>query len=277
MQEEKEEHQEELEESGTIGEEDPSLVEDQAETEEAEPDEEEAGESESAEEIEEESVIEEAPPRRHGCLRGCVTPILAILVIILIAVMIVQSRRDTLREILLVRIVSNIQNQVLPVLPEDTDEEAMRAKFEEVKAAVKENRIDEEALTEAIEEYYQDSKQKGLLKSFDKYFGKYIQYDKLPSNLNIPQLLAGLLSAGDKESVGDFTWRTMFVGGMHFQDLYNYDIERVKRCSVHYATPDGRIIPFCAYNGGPFYREEVEKKFSVPISEWRGRKVVEDW
>jgi uncharacterized radical SAM superfamily Fe-S cluster-containing enzyme len=54
-------------------------------------------------------------------------------------------------------------------------------------------------------------------------------------------------------------------------DLYNYDIERVKRCAIHYATPDGKIIPFCAYNTGPVYREEVEKKFSIPLDEWRKR------
>jgi uncharacterized radical SAM superfamily Fe-S cluster-containing enzyme len=29
---------------------------------------------------------------------------------------------------------------------------------------------------------------------------------------------------------GTFTYRTLLVAGMHFQDAYNYDIERVKRC-----------------------------------------------
>jgi len=47
---------------------------------------------------------------------------------------------------------------------------------------------------------------------------------------------------------------------MHFQDPYNFDLERVKRCGIHYATPDGRIIPFCSYNN--IYRREIEKKFS---------------
>ncbi len=61
----------------------------------------------------------------------------------------------------------------------------------------------------------------------------------------------------------------MYVGAMHFQDSYNYDIERVKRCNIHYTTPDMKIIPFCAYNSGPVYRTEVEKKFSVPFAEWR--------
>jgi uncharacterized radical SAM superfamily Fe-S cluster-containing enzyme len=46
---------------------------------------------------------------------------------------------------------------------------------------------------------------------------------------------------------------------------------QVKRCAIHYTTPDGRIIPFCAYNGGPTYRTEIEKKFSVPLAEWRKR------
>jgi hypothetical protein len=40
-------------------------------------------------------------------------------------------------------------------------------------------------------------------------------------------------------------------------------------------VPDGRIIPFCAYNGGPTYREQVEKKFSVPIEEWRRTRGTE--
>jgi uncharacterized radical SAM superfamily Fe-S cluster-containing enzyme len=66
---------------------------------------------------------------------------------------------------------------------------------------------------------------------------------------------------------------------MHFQDSYNYDIERVKRCCIHYVVPDGRIIPFCAYNSGPTYRTQIESKFSTPVKEWLarnpGRSVVE--
>jgi len=113
------------------------------------------------------------------------------------------------------------------------------------------------------------SKKKSVQKSFEKYFGKYIYEDKLPKGLNITELLENVFSEHSKESLGEFTWKTMMVGGMHFQDSYNYDIERVKRCVIHYATPDGRIIPFCAYNGGPTYRNEIEKKYSVPLDEWR--------
>lgn len=113
---------------------------------------------------------------------------------------------------------------------------------------------------------------KSMVKNFKKYFGDYLKEEKLPGGLTIGEIFKDILSEGNKDSVGKFAWRTLFVGGMHFQDDYNYDIERVKRCVIHYATPDGRIIPFCAYNGGPTYREEVEKKFSIPLDEWRDRQ-----
>src|SRR2546429_4513046 len=84
------------------------------------------------------------------------------------------------------------------------------------------------------------------------------------------KILNRMFTKGDKAGAAEFSWSTMYVGGMHFQDNYNYDIERVKRCVIHYATPDGKVIPFCAYNTGPNFREEIEKKFAVPIEEWRG-------
>jgi uncharacterized radical SAM superfamily Fe-S cluster-containing enzyme len=41
--------------------------------------------------------------------------------------------------------------------------------------------------------------------------------------------------------------------------------ERVKRCLIHYAAPNGRVYPFCTYNSGPSYREKIERRFSVPF------------
>jgi uncharacterized radical SAM superfamily Fe-S cluster-containing enzyme len=107
---------------------------------------------------------------------------------------------------------------------------------------------------------------------------KYIHKEKAPKGLDLIKFLKMMETVfGDstKEGLAQFSWRMMFIGGMHFQDAYNYDIERVKRCVIHYAVPDGRIIPFCAYNGGPTYREEVEKKFSVPLEDWRRTKGAE--
>jgi uncharacterized radical SAM superfamily Fe-S cluster-containing enzyme len=64
------------------------------------------------------------------------------------------------------------------------------------------------------------------------------------------------------EALREFHWNALFIGTMHFMDKYNYDIERVQRCCIHYATPDGKLIPFCTYNSGPVYREQVWKKFA---------------
>ena len=69
---------------------------------------------------------------------------------------------------------------------------------------------------------------------------------------------------GDSEQQG-FTYRTLMLAGMHFMDHYNYDVERVKRCVIHYAAPDGLVYPFCAYNSGPTFREKIEKRFSIPM------------
>ncbi|MCE7698702.1 MAG: radical SAM protein, partial [Methanobacterium paludis] len=50
-----------------------------------------------------------------------------------------------------------------------------------------------------------------------------------------------------------------------FMDPWNFDQDRVRRCVIHYAVPDGRIIPFCSMN--TIYRNEIEKKFAVPFNE----------
>src|SRR5207245_2300955 len=103
---------------------------------------------------------------------------------------------------------------------------------------------------------------------------RHFKPEEAPEGMGLAKMLKILnrmFTKGDKAGAAEFSWSTMYVGGMHFQDNYNYDIERVKRCVIHYATPDGKVIPFCAYNTGPNFREEIEKKFAVPIEEWRGR------
>ncbi len=48
------------------------------------------------------------------------------------------------------------------------------------------------------------------------------------------------------------------VRGVHFQDAYNFDLDRIQRCTLHYALPDGRLIPSCLYNTVPYYRRAAE-------------------
>nr|WP_279593577.1 radical SAM (seleno)protein TrsS [Pseudodesulfovibrio sp. S3-i] len=41
---------------------------------------------------------------------------------------------------------------------------------------------------------------------------------------------------------------TLAVSAMAFQDCWTLDLERLKGCCIHIVSPDGRLIPFCAYN-----------------------------
>jgi hypothetical protein len=73
-------------------------------------------------------------------------------------------------------------------------------------------------------------------------------------------LISGVVKEGSYESLGNLMHRVIMIGAMHFMDGYNFDLERVERCGIHYAVPDGRIIPFCTMN--TLHREKIEKQFS---------------
>ncbi|MCD6461164.1 MAG: radical SAM protein [Thermoplasmata archaeon] len=166
-------------------------------------------------------------------------------------------------------LVINDDNEIVPIT-RYVDVEGMMKKMKEL--AAKANTTLGQFALKFYGKFKSDKKKReAAVKQFNKHFGEFIHYDRIPDWFNLQEIMTDIVGTGRKEAVGDFTWRTMFVGGMHFQDAYNYDIERVKRCAIHYATPDDRIIPFCAYNGGPTYRTEVEKKFSMTIEEWRER------
>ncbi len=79
---------------------------------------------------------------------------------------------------------------------------------------------------------------------------------------NFLPVLKAILSEGSFEAAARFHTlpNILFIGAMHFQDPYNFDVERVMRCVIHYVLPGGKVLPFCAYNN--FYREEYERKYS---------------
>ncbi len=105
-------------------------------------------------------------------------------------------------------------------------------------------------------------------------FKKYFDAKKAPPGMDVKMFMHTLKGLTDKSSgrgkAGESTYRTLMAAAMHFQDRYNYDVERVKRCVIHYSTPEG-LFPFCAYNSGPVHRERVEKKHSISMEEWKTR------
>ena len=103
---------------------------------------------------------------------------------------------------------------------------------------------------------------------------KYFDKSKAPKGMDFTKFLQTLdgffdKDAGRGEKDGTYTNKTLLVAGMHFMDNYNYELERVRRCVIHYATPAGRIIPFCAYNGGHVFRKDIEDQFSVPLDQYK--------
>ena len=79
--------------------------------------------------------------------------------------------------------------------------------------------------------------------------------------------LLPVLKSGSYESLGDLQRKTILLSSMHFMDPYNFDLERVQSCCIHYAVPDGRIIPFCTMNS--IHRPEIERRLGVPLSQWQ--------
>ncbi len=75
-------------------------------------------------------------------------------------------------------------------------------------------------------------------------------------------LIGSVLSKGDYGSLGEFMRKVVLIGCMHFMDPYNFDLQRVQRCCIHYAFPDGKLIPFCTMNS--IHRSRLERSYSRP-------------
>jgi hypothetical protein len=102
-----------------------------------------------------------------------------------------------------------------------------------------------------------------LMKKFDKTFGatKGAQHGKYGR-------VEGDRTEADIEKRRSDRWNFLFVAGMWFQDLFNYDFRRTERCIIPYATQEGEIS-FCAYNTGIGWRNIVEKMhMTATLTKW---------
>jgi uncharacterized radical SAM superfamily Fe-S cluster-containing enzyme len=107
-----------------------------------------------------------------------------------------------------------------------------------------------------------------LLRKFDKTFGatgqSYGRVDASRTRADIDRRRAD-------------RWNFLFIAGMWFQDLFNYDFRRTEQCIIPYATQEGEIS-FCAYNTGIGWRSIVEKMhMTATLTKWyeeRGRHEI---
>jgi uncharacterized radical SAM superfamily Fe-S cluster-containing enzyme len=69
------------------------------------------------------------------------------------------------------------------------------------------------------------------------------------------------------EAVANLTDRAFMIVIQDFQDPYTLNVKQLMKCCVEEITPDGRLIPFCAYNSVG-YREQVREAMSgVPVAD----------
>ncbi len=108
-----------------------------------------------------------------------------------------------------------------------------------------------------------EMKLKDLVRKFDKQTGG--------------SLSAGKVDYGVGHERKKDRWHIMFVAGMWFQDLFNYDFRRTEMCIIPYGTQQGEIS-FCAYNTGVGWRQIVENLHkNASVGEWyraKGRHEV---
>jgi len=129
--------------------------------------------------------------------------------------------------------------------------------------------IDVEDLCEKIDEYAdiilegKFAAKKRVLASATKRLPRMVHKSKSPENLDISRILLNVFTKRSYDALGDFSKDAMLISCMHFMDPFNFDEDRVKKCVIHYATPDGRIIPFCTMNS--MYRQDVEQEFAKPL------------
>jgi hypothetical protein len=98
-----------------------------------------------------------------------------------------------------------------------------------------------------------------LMRRFDKAFGATGRdYGKVAEGRTMADI--------EKRRSDRFNY--MFIAGMWFQDLFNYDFRRTERCIIPYATQEGEIS-FCAYNTGIGWRNIIEKMhMTATLTKW---------
>ncbi|MHA2397860.1 MAG: radical SAM protein [Promethearchaeota archaeon] len=103
------------------------------------------------------------------------------------------------------------------------------------------------------------------------YFAGAARYIKSPEKILTSKTYQGfarLVMNPNFNSAASFLHsKNLLISSMHFQDSYNFDLERMCRCLVHYGVidPDDstkvREIPFCAMN--TLHRPIIERQLAI--------------
>jgi uncharacterized radical SAM superfamily Fe-S cluster-containing enzyme len=161
------------------------------------------------------------------------------------------------------------------MINKETKEKAMVSEFIDIPRLVK----DTQKVTDAArsKKFSNFMMALGLLKNYDPF--------KSPSSMQLFDILkkfdktmgATGRSYGKGLERRKDPWNFLFVAGMWFQDLFNYDFRRTEMCIIPYGTQEGEIS-FCAYNTGVGWRNIIEKMhMNATVAKWykeHGRHAV---
>ena len=127
------------------------------------------------------------------------------------------------------------------------------------------------AMAKTIGNFIDDMTDLGYRQMMKAYYlagaARYVKNPQRVLNTKTYQSFLKLVFSPSLESAGNFLQtRNLMISAMHFQDAYNFDLERVKRCLVHYGVidpddPNNVLeIPFCAMN--TVHRPSIEEKLA---------------
>ncbi|MBD3193532.1 MAG: radical SAM protein [Candidatus Lokiarchaeota archaeon] len=115
------------------------------------------------------------------------------------------------------------------------------------------------------------------------FFGGLTKHVKNPEKIftnKTYQSFAKLILNPSLDTAGNFLHtKNLLISCMHFQDAYNFDLNRVKHCLVHYGVIDPNDsnkvleIPFCAMN--TVHRENIERKLALQDEEAEKPEVIQ--
>jgi hypothetical protein len=102
-----------------------------------------------------------------------------------------------------------------------------------------------------------------LWKKFDKSWGLTPNHVKKYGNSGPDRTFEDTKKRREEDP-----WNFLFIAGMWFQDLFNYDFRRTEMCIIPYATQQGEIS-FCAYNTGIGWRKIIENMYkNATVAQW---------
>jgi len=104
---------------------------------------------------------------------------------------------------------------------------------------------------------------KDIWKKFDKTWAVSKNSDKKYGRTNPQRTFEDAMKRRQEDP-----WNMLFIAGMWFQDLFNYDFRRTEMCIIPYATQQGEIS-FCAYNTGVGWRKIIENMHkNATVAQW---------